>query len=303
MTGHTAPRRESHRSAATTRTASAKLSNVFRKALAPVVAVATISGLSLVVGTQTAAADDMPQPKVAFTGGIGLYLRDSPTMATHLATAVPEGTPIPDECELTGEPVTNVHGQTITTWVRSPGGVYFPGAFLDTGYLERTPGVPECSEIDRRRQIDFDAARPQTIGDKLRAGETRIYNVSSDRRTAREYFSKAETRRVAKSIDRLADARDGTHTIGCAIYGLGLAVITKGTSFRIQTTIGTLGGLGCDVFLDGFPGDKIRYAADVARGAAETGKCFEVRLHKENGEWVPDKTGAFTSTDHPDWCG
>ncbi len=79
---------------------------------------------------------------------IGVYPHSAPTMSPdkRSGAAVADGTMINVVCETEGEPVNNGVA-TISIWMKTDSGEYFPNAFVYTGYDGRTPGIPDCSEM------------------------------------------------------------------------------------------------------------------------------------------------------------
>lgn len=272
------------------------------KAAATAVSGVMLTAVLVVAGTGTAAAASV---SVINTGGEGISSRSGPQLSARNGYGAPAEVNVETVCWTRGDSV-GPYSNDLWWRVRYDGREFYaPDRYLNTPYIAgSTPSETACGDLDASSDVSANSSsREQTVGDLLRSGEDRVYNVSADGNSAREYFSKAETRAVASQFSGLADVRDNVHTVGCTLYGVGIAVISRGASFGTQTGLGAFGGVGCGKFVERLPGSQIRYAGDVARAAADTGKCFEVRLHKENGDWVSNSTGPFTSTDHPDWCG
>lgn len=94
--------------------------------------------------------------------GIGIYPRVAPSMdAARVGNALPDGAWARVECETVGAPVSN-GAQVIDIWDRLTDGTYLPNAFLATGSVTWTPGVPKCADLDRVR--DFFSGQYDRMG-------------------------------------------------------------------------------------------------------------------------------------------
>ena len=93
-----------------------------------VLAAASIPALALPAHAET--SHDYP---VAFTGGVGVHLRDAPNLDDAPLTTLSEGTSFPAECEDYGTTATNIYGETTNVWMRAAGSVWVSTAYLNTG--------------------------------------------------------------------------------------------------------------------------------------------------------------------------
>lgn len=93
------------------------------------------------------------QFQIAFTGGVGVYPRSGPDMASErVGAALPEGSTITVECELEGTPVSN-GAATITVWMKLDNGTYIPNAYVSTGHDSFTPGMPRCESSTDSEEV------------------------------------------------------------------------------------------------------------------------------------------------------
>lgn len=250
---------------------------------------------AVAVAPQTGAAEDtIASYPVAFTGGIGAYLRDAPDNDdTSRLYAVPDGALVPDECETTGTPRTNSYGQISDVYVRAPGGVYVNSTYLDTGVEGRT-AAPDCATLDAARAAEL---APRTVGDRLRDGADIIYTTDGPNRI-RGYYSHNKTSEAADIIDGAADRADLINNLLCTTAGVLVAVATDGTTLVASTAAGASSGFGCGAVTS----NQVRPVASVATSADHTGKCLELRFHADGDHWTLDDNG-WTMTDSYDYCG
>lgn len=271
-----------------------RIRRLARAAVSTTVTASAVAGLLL--GTATPAAADQV-PVVAYTGNIGLYLRDAPSMSATKLVAVPEGTPFGTVCEVQAEPVYNdIYGWTTSTWMRDSQGRWAPGTYLETGYADRTPDMADCAELDSALNSPLqdtpDPAPAQpTVGDTLRADGGSVTRVSADGTRARVYHSREETHRWAIAWANGESAVSTTSTVVCGLVGLAVR----------NPWAGAASGVACDVMLSGANG-PVQQLATMAGSADANGKCLEQRVHRVGDQWALDDNG-LTITDHEDWCG
>lgn len=111
---------------------------------------AAVLMMTLVIGVTPSAHATPTSVEIQWTG-IGIYPRSAPSMdASRVGDALPDGAHVSIECEMTGTAVNNGY-QTIDIWDRLTDGTFLPNAFLNTGSVTWTPGVPQCGELDRVR--------------------------------------------------------------------------------------------------------------------------------------------------------
>ena len=267
-------------------------SGSLRRLLAASVALAVVFGAFVGTAAPASADSGTGSYPVAFTGGEGVYLRSAPNddPATRLY-AVPDGTMIPVECETTGTPRTNDAGQTSDVYVRAAGGVYVPSIYIKNGVLGRS-AAPDCADLDAARAAEL---QPKTVADYLREGKNVVYTTDGPDRL-RGYYSHSYTDKAANAIGAGADRAAVANNLACTAVGVLAAFASKGESFSTSTTVGAGSGFVC-----GFADNQLAPIAATARAASSTGKCFEMRLHRDGSGWTPDDNG-WTMTDNADYC-
>lgn len=267
-----------------------------RSVAAAVVALLAI-GMSLIAAPAASAAsgeESIPSYAVAFTGGIGVYLRNAPNDdPSSRVLGVPDGTLIPVECETVGTPRTNSYGQTSDIYARAPGGVYVATIYLNNGVLGRT-SAPDCGALDAARAASI---RPTTVATLLKAGQSTVYTQDGPDRI-RAYYSHSETAKMADRLTQLSNNMGLITNLECTGAGVLLAVASGGTSLVVSTTVGAVGGFSCSALL----GNDAAPVAAIAQAANQSGKCLELRMHRDGDRWVADDNG-WTMTDYPDYCG
>ncbi len=239
-----------------------------------------------------ARADQGHHYQVAFTGGIGLRMRDAPQMSAVFGATYPEGAWVPADCQDTGEWVTNVNGESSNIWIRSNGGVWWPTAFLYTGVTFWIDGLPICSEKDAAQAEELKRTT-KTIGDYHREGQSPMMKIDSNGLSARVYFSKKESKEAAKAFNEAKDYFFWRDTIVCAGFGL----------WKAPSNPAAFGAsIGCSVLMGAAVPADFDYARGAANAAASVDKCYEVRLRRKkiDAEWKAEK---WTVTDHKDYCG
>jgi hypothetical protein len=251
--------------------------------------------VAFAIATPPAASAEPPRRihsyPVAFTGGIGVYLRSAPNdKDSSRVYAVPDGTLIPVECETTGTSRTNSYGQTSDVYVRSPGGVYVASVYLDNGVVGRS-SAPDCDALDTSRTAHLN---PKTVGDRLRGGDAVVYTQDGPKRI-RAYFSHTKTAEVASVYGAASNITDSVNNSLCAVAGLMITIATDGAASLV---LGTTGGLACGALSH----NEAAPIAAVAKSADQHGKCLELRMHRDGARWVADDNG-WTMTDHRNYCG
>lgn len=238
--------------------------------------------------------DNISSYPVAFTGGIGVYLRDAPSDSEESKIyAMPDGTTIPDECETTGVPRTNSYGQTSDVYVRAPGGVYVNSVFLASGVNGRT-GAPDCADLDAARA---EANTPRTVADYLRDGQRVVYTTDGPDRL-RGYYSHEETATAARYLEQASGKVYVVNNVGCAVAGVLGTIATGGATLVVGGAVGAGLGLGCGAIAH----NQVAPLASTATAADTTGKCLELRFHRNGEEWELDDSG-WTMTDNSGYCG
>lgn len=273
------------------------------KRTAAIVCGATLGLVMSAIGPATTArADDIRSYQVDFTNGWGVRLRQAPEInapgfGADGKMAIPEGATFAAECEDYGDSVTNDQGQTTDVWLRAPGGVWVSTAYLETGTNGRV-GLPLCVEKDAALQASVE---PTTVADYHRDGVPAVMVVNDDQTSSRVYFSQAETRRVAEEFTTASGRADAVNTVGCVAVGVLAAVAFRNPSLVKEIAAGVSVDAGCDAFTSSLQPDGFDKARGAASAAADAGKCYEVRSHKDEstGEWTAD---VWTVTDHQDWC-
>lgn len=272
-----------------------------RVVAALLVAAVAVAWSSLAAGTATAetitpSEQSIPSYPVAFTGGIGVYLRNAPNDdPSSRVLGVPDGTLIPVECETVGTPRTNSYGQTSDIYARAPGGVYVATIYLNNGVLGRT-SAPDCGALDAARAASI---RPTTVAAFLKAGQPIVYTQDGPDRI-RAYYSHSETAKMADRLTQLSNTAGLAANLACTSAGVLLAIASDGLSlsFTATTTVGAVGGFGCSAYL----GNDAAPVAAIAQTASRSGKCLELRMHRDGDQWVADDNG-WTMTDYPGYCG
>lgn len=269
----------------------------FHLAVAVVLAItASISSIS------PSRANEIRNYKVAFTGGVGVRLREKPKIdalgfGESGTYSIPEGAYFPAECEEYGDWVTNVNGETTNIYMRAPGGVYVSTAYLYTGVNSRV-GLQLCSELDAKRKESFS---PKTISAYHREGKPEVMAVDEKQRSARVYFSKKKTKEVADAMNKAAVRKFWAEAIFCATEGAILAVVTNGGKLAISTATGAGASVLCSVLAANISPQEFEPAKGAANAAASADKCYEVRMERaaDGKTW---KANTWTVTDSPDYC-
>jgi hypothetical protein len=263
-----------------------------RSAATAVVALLAVV-FALVAAPSASAEQSIPSYAVAYTGGIGVYLRSAPNDdPSSRVVGVPDGTLIPVECETVGTPRTNSYGQTSDIYARSPGGVYVATIYLNNGVLGRS-NAPDCGAFDAARAA---ATQPTTVAALLKAGQRVVYTQDGPDRI-RAYYSHSETAFMANRLAALSNISDSLSTYGCAAAGVMLTGLTAGAGAAVGLAVGTFGGIGCDLLTN----NQVTSVAGIAQSANHFGKCLELRMHRDGDRWVADDNG-WTMTDYPDYC-
>lgn len=249
---------------------------------------------ALVAAPPASAEQSIPSYAVAYTGGIGVYLRNAPNDdPSSRVVGVPDGTLIPVECETVGTQRTNSYGQTSDIYARSPGGVYVATIYLNNGVLGRS-NAPDCGALDAARAA---ATQPTTVAALLKAGQRVVYTQDGPDRI-RGYYSHSETARMADKLTTWSNNMGVIANAECTAVGVIIGVGTIGTSAVVGLAAGAFGGFTCGSVL----GNDVAPVAAIAQAANQYGKCLELRMHRDGDRWVADDNG-WTMTDSPDYCG
>lgn len=247
-------------------------------------------------------ANETRNYKVAFTGGVGVRLREKPKIdaagfGESGTYSIPEGAYFPAECEEYGDWVTNVNGETTNIYMRAPGGLYVSTAYLYTGVNSRV-GLQLCSELDTKRKENFS---PKKISAYHREGKSEVMAVDEKHRSARVYFSKKKTKEVADAMNKAAVRKFWAEVIFCATEGAIITVVTNGGKLAISTATGAGASVLCSVLAANISPQEFEPAKGAANAAASADKCYEVRMERaaDGKNW---KANTWTVTDSPDYC-